>query len=78
MDWTAIAASVVTFILGIAAVSKFLGKILPQTAKYVSIAKDALALADDLIAALEDGAISPEETSTFKTDLARIKDDFAK
>lgn len=76
MDWTALAASGLTFVLGIAAVSKFLGTFLPQTVKYVKIAKDAISLLEDITESLRDGALTQEEIEKLKSDVELIKEDF--
>jgi hypothetical protein len=76
MDWTAIGASVVTMVLGIAAVSKFLGKVLPQVTKYTKIAADALGLIDDVLDAIKDGTISADEVTKIKAAAETLKADF--
>lgn len=76
IDWTAIATAIVSAVLGIGVVATFLSKYLPKVIKYVSIAKDALNLASDAIAALDDKTITEAEIVQIKADYAKIQADF--
>jgi hypothetical protein len=78
MDLTAIIASVVSMVLGVGIVAKFMGKILPQAVKYVGIIKDAINLLDDAVEMLKDGKVTEDEIKKFQADVETLKLDFKK
>lgn len=68
-------APIATVVLSIAAVSSFLGKVLPSTVKYVRLASDAINALDDIVESLVDGKLTPDELDKLKNDLAKFKAD---
>ena len=73
MDFKDIIAWVGTVILGIGAVSVFLGKFLPHASKYLGIAKEALDIADTAVKALKDGNLSKEEIEAIVAEVEQLK-----
>lgn len=73
MDWTAIAAAIVSGIMGIGAVAAFLTKYMPLVIKWAVIAKDAVETLTDVADALKDGALSAEEVAKLKEDVAHFQ-----
>ncbi len=75
MDLTQIITVGISAILSVTAVSAFVIKWAGVLSKYVRIAKDALSLADDVIEAMKDGLVAPEEIAKFTGDLEQLKKD---
>lgn len=73
MEWMDIVAWGGTVVLGITAVSVFLGKFLPHAAKYLSIANEALDIADVTVKALKDGNLSKEEVEGIAKEVEELK-----
>lgn len=73
MDINGIIAVVGSFILGIGAVAAFLHKYLPRVAKYITIAKEAIDVADKAIEALKDDQVTPDEINGIMAELAALK-----
>lgn len=70
VDITAIAAAIVSGIIGIGAVSVFLKKYMPAVAKWAMVAKDAVETLADLADALKDGTLTADEIAKLKADVA--------
>ena len=75
MDWTAIATAVISGVLSIGAVSLFLKNNMGKVAKYAMVAKDAVETLADLADSLKDGALSADEISKLKLDIALFQKD---
>lgn len=73
MDLNPIITGIVSFGLGIGAVSTFLHKYLPATRKYVGIAADVISFADELIKAAEDDKITDAEWEVLKNKINDFK-----
>lgn len=72
MDYHMIAASILTGVASIGAVSIFLGKWVPKGAAIVALAQKAVTTNADLIEALKDKTITSEEIKTLEKDAAEI------
>ena len=74
-DLTTIITAVVSGVLGIGAVSVFLGKYMPTVSKYAMIAKDAVETLSDAADALKDGKLTADEITKLQADIAKFKAD---
>ena len=54
------------------------GKFLPRIIKYFNVATDAVKLAEDLLAAIKDDKIDPEEMKRITDDVLKMKGDLKK
>lgn len=77
MDWTAIGVSVLSVILGIAAVATFMSKYMPTVTKWATLAKDAVETLADLSASLAKGPLTADEIAKLEADVAQFKTDLA-
>jgi hypothetical protein len=75
MDYTTIAAAIVSGVLGIGAVATFMTKYMPIVTKWAMIAKDAVETLSDVADALKDGALSADEITKLKADVAKFMAD---
>lgn len=73
MDWTALATSIVSGILGIGAVAAFMAKYMPAVTKWATVAKDAVETLSDVADALKDGKLSDDEIAKLKADVAAFQ-----
>lgn len=74
MDYNGIIALALSFLLGISAVSHFIGGIMPKLTKWITVAHRALALLDDIVLSLKDGKITAEEIPQLEKDIASIRE----
>lgn len=77
MDWTAIGVSVLSGVLGIAAVATFMAKYMPAVTKWATLAKDAVETLTDLSSALAKGPLTADEITKLEADVAQFKTDLA-
>lgn len=83
VDWTAIIAATITGLLSIGAISIFLKNNMPEIAKWVALAKDAIETLSDISQALAPDVngkvdLTPEEIAKINLDVAQFKVDLAK
>jgi len=83
MDWHVLIASGLTFIGSIAIVSTKIGKYLPVTQKYVTIAGDSLALVQSILIAAKpdaDGKVTftADEMKDIELKAIKLQADFSK
>lgn len=82
-DWQTIATGIGGAILGIGAVSTFLGKYLPVVQKYIGMANDALNLVERVLNSVEKDAdgkitITQDELNNIQVAAVKLRDDFKK
>jgi hypothetical protein len=75
MDITQIIATVVSAVLSVGAVAAFVTKYISPAVKYAMLAKDAVETLSDVVEALKDGKLAPEEIEALKNDVAKFKAD---
>jgi hypothetical protein len=77
MDWTTLAVSIVSGILGIGAVATFMAKYMPAVSKWVTIAKDAVETLSDVSASLAKGPLTSAEITQLQADVTQFRADLA-
>lgn len=75
MDWTTLAISVVSAVLGITAVATFMTKYMPGVTKWATLAKDAVETLSDVSSALAKGPLTAAEITQLQADVAQFKTD---
>ena len=75
MNWTAIATSLISGVLGISAVAAFMAKYMPTVTKWVTIAKDAVETLTDVSASLAAGPLTAAEITKLQADVAQFQAD---
>lgn len=77
MDWTTLAVSIVSGILGIGAVAAFMAKYMPTVSRWVTIAKDAVETLSDVSSSLAKGPLTSAEITQLQADVTQFKADLA-
>lgn len=78
MDITTIITAVTSAVIGIGAVSAFLKRTIPHVIHYVTLSKDSIALLDEVLESLEDGALSADEIDKIKEQVEQLRADLKK
>lgn len=73
MDFKEIAVFAGSFILSIGVVGAFVAKMMPKVTKYISIAKEALDVADAAVQALKDNVITKDEIESLMAEVQALK-----
>lgn len=73
MEMNTMVAMGVTFILGMGGVAAFVAKFLPKVVRYVTIAKEAVDIADSAVKALSDNKITNDEIASLLKEVNDLK-----